>query len=105
MNYRTIPPPKILQNYVKYFWVLECKNPENAPTTFSAIVDGCPGAIIMRSREVTFFDESNKKLPGMMLYGQTVTPVKLSATGGFDAVGICFQPHALKSIFGIDADE
>lgn len=73
--------------------------------TFGAIVDGCPGAIIVQSENEAFCDERKKKLPEFLLYGQTIAPVKLSAAGDFNAIGICFQPHALKSIFGFDAHD
>src|SRR5688572_12522761 len=105
MNYKTILPPEHLRSFIKYFWLLENKSPDKVSKTFGAIVDGCPGAIILQPQNEAFCDEREKKLPGILLYGQTVTPVKLSTTGDFRAVGICFQPHALKSVFGFDADE
>ncbi|MEO8404867.1 MAG: AraC family transcriptional regulator [Chitinophagaceae bacterium] len=105
MHYQTFIPPDILKPYIKYFWALESNGPDNFPTTFSAIVDGCPGAIIVQSEKKSFSDEEDKKLPDIFLYGQTIRPVRLSAAGKFDAIGICFQPHALKSVFGLDAVE
>lgn len=105
MNYRTIPPPQNLSPYVKYFWTLESKSQETSFKTFGAIVDGSPGAIIVRKENEAFCDEQKRRLPGILLYGQTITPVKLKAAGNFNAIGICFQPHALKSIFGFDASE
>ncbi len=41
----------------------------------------------------------------LFLYGQTIKPVKFSTSGPLKAIGICFQPHALKAVFGFDADE
>ncbi|HZI26449.1 MAG TPA: helix-turn-helix domain-containing protein [Chryseolinea sp.] len=105
MNYRTVLPPENLKSFIKYFWVLESKSPDRVARTFGAIVDGCPGAIILQPQNEAFCDERKKKLPGILLYGQTITPVKLSTAGDFRAVGICFQPHALKSVFGFDANE
>ena len=105
MNYQAFTPPEMLRPFIKYFWSLESSGVDNSPKTFSAIVDGCPGAIIVRSDNEAFCDEGNKKLPGIFLYGQATGPVKLSSAGKFDAIGICFQPHALKSVFGVDAAE
>lgn len=47
----------------------------------------------------------DKILPNIFLYGQTVAPSSFSTAGKLGAIGICFQPHALKSIFGFDAGE
>jgi|SRR5688572_16783091 len=105
MKYQTFAPPEILKPFIKYFWALESTSVDNSAKTFGAIVDGCPGAILVRSENEAFCDEKNKKLPGIFLYGQTTTPVHLSTAGNFNAIGICFQPHALKSVFGMDADE
>jgi AraC-like DNA-binding protein len=105
MKYQTFTPPEILKPFIKYFWALESLNGNNSEKTFSAIVDGCPGAILLRTENEAFCDENKKKLPGIFLYGQATTPVQLSTAGNFNAIGICFQPHALKSVFGMDADD
>jgi AraC-like DNA-binding protein len=105
MHYQTFAPPEILKPFIKYFWALESTSIDNTSKTFGAIVDGCPGAIMLRSDNNAFCDEYEKKLPGIFLYGQTIRPIQLSATGNFKAIGIYFQPHALKSVFGLDADD
>lgn len=105
MKYQTFIPPDILKPFIKYFWALESMSNDNTQKTFGAIVDGCPGAILLRTENEAFCDENKKKLPGIFLYGQTTTPVQLSTAGTFSAIGICFQPHALKSVFGMDADD
>jgi AraC-like DNA-binding protein len=105
MNYKRILPPEHLRHFIKYFWVLEDENPHKVSKTFGAIVDGSPGAIILQPQNEAFCDERKKKLPGILLYGQAISPLKLITTGDFRAIGICFQPHALKSIFGFDADQ
>jgi AraC-like DNA-binding protein len=105
MNYQTIIPPDALKPFIKYFWVLESNGIDHAPKTFGAIVDGSPGVIMVQSEQEAFCDEQNKKLPDIFLYGQTTKPVSFTSAGRLNAVGICFQPHALKSVFGFDADE
>jgi AraC-like DNA-binding protein len=105
MNYQTFMPPEMLKPFIRYFWVLESRGADHTPKTFGAIVDGCPGAIMVQSEQEAFCDEQKKKLPEIFLYGQTVKPVKFSSAGKFNVIGICFQPHALKSVFGLDADE
>jgi len=102
---RTFAPPDHLQSVVKYFWAFESSGARDAEKTFSAIVDGCPGVIMVQAENDNFRDEQKKKLPEIFLYGQTAAPVRFSASGNVGAVGICFQPHALKSVFGMDAHE
>jgi AraC-like DNA-binding protein len=106
MNYRIILPPENLKPFVKYCWVLENNNTNNAPITFSPLADGCPGIIFQPTEKGTFFyPEENKQLPGIFLYGQTIQPAKMILSGNMNTVGIIFHPHALQSVFGIDAHE
>lgn len=106
MDYRIILPPENLRPFVKYFWVLENNSTDNAPVTFSPLADGCPGIMFQQPDKGTFFYPiENKELPGLFLYGQTIQPAKMILTGKLSTVGICLQPHALQSVFGIDAHE
>lgn len=107
MNYRIILPPENLRPFVKYFWVLENNNTtNNATITFSPLADGCPGIMFQPPEKGTFFyPEENKQLPGIFLYGQTIQPAKMILSGKMNTVGIIFHPHALPSVFGIDAHE
>ncbi|HZE86442.1 MAG TPA: DUF6597 domain-containing transcriptional factor [Puia sp.] len=105
MNYQTFTPPATLAPFIKYFWALESNAVDDSEKTFSAIPDGCPGVIMVQSEKEAFIMDNDKKLPNIFLYGQTVTPMSFSSAGRFGAIGICFQPHALKSIFGLDAGE
>ncbi len=105
MNYQKFAPPEQLKELVRYFWVLEDRDPNAVPKTFLAIADGSPGIIFHQSEKGKLFDQSQQALPDVILYGQTIEPVKFSTTGPFCAIGIYFYPHALKIIFGLDADE
>lgn len=105
MHYQTFAPPEHLKPFIKYFWALESEPVDNATKTFSAIPDGCPGVIMVQSEKEAFCMNHDKKLPNIFLYGQTVVPASFSSAGKLGAIGICFQPHALKSIFGLDAGE
>lgn len=105
MNYQSFTPPDVLKPFIRYFWTLESTGAHDQPKTFGAIVDGCPGVIMVRSEKEAFCDEQNKRLPEIFLYGQTLKPVSFTSAGNVNAVGICFQPHALKSVFGFDAGD
>ncbi|AEV99311.1 hypothetical protein A4D02_32435 [Niastella koreensis] len=106
MNYRIILPPENLKPFVRYFWVLENNGATDSTVTFSPLADGCPGIMYQQPDKGTFFlEEDNKKLASIFLYGQTIQPAKMVLTGKVSTVGICLQPHALQSVFGIDAHE
>ena len=106
MNYRIILPPENLKPFVRYFWVLENSGAADSTVTFSPLADGCPGIMYQQTDKGTFFlEEDNKQLASIFLYGQTIQPAKMVLTGKVNMVGICLQPHALQSVFGIDANE
>lgn len=68
------------------------------------MADGCPGLIFQQSASGTFYQE-NKELPDLLLYGQTTKYTELHVTGTICSIGVCCYPHALKSVFGLNADE
>jgi AraC-like DNA-binding protein len=105
MNYRIILPPQNLKPFVRYFWVLENDGSADSTVTFSPLADGCPGIMYQQPDKGTFFTEDNKQLASIFLYGQTIQPAKMVLTGKLNTVGICLQPNALQSVFGIDAHE
>lgn len=105
MQYQTFAPPEVLAPFIKYFWALQSDVNNGAEKTFSAIPDGSPGVIMVRSDKEAFCLNHDKKLPNIFLYGQTIAPASFSSAGKLGAIGVCFQPHALKSIFGLDANE
>lgn len=105
MNYQKFAPPEQLKELVRYFWVLEDRDADAVPKTFMAIADGSPGIIFHQSDKGKLLDPSQQALPDVILYGQTIEPVQFHTTGPFSAIGIYFYPHALKTIFGLDADE
>jgi AraC-like DNA-binding protein len=104
MQFRQIPPPEYLRDYIRFFWVLESNDTDVAAATFRTIADGCPGLIFQHQDQGILF-QNDKQLPGTILYGQATRHAALRINGCFDTIGIFFYPHALKSIFGLNADE
>ena len=105
MEYQLFSPPAILQPVVKYIWVLKNNTSDNFPATFTPLADGCPGIMFQQREKGQFYMEDKKELPDIFLYGQTIEPVKMYSTGPLETVGVCFHPHALQAVFGIDAHE
>lgn len=105
MDYRIISPPENLKPFVRYFWVLENNSHTDSIITFSPLADGSPGIMFQPPEKGTFYTEDNKQLPGILLYGQTIQPAKMILSGKLSTIGVCLQPHALRSVFGMDANE
>jgi AraC-like DNA-binding protein len=103
MNYKQFFPCEQLKPFVKYFWVLDSLEEVTANRCFQVIPDGLPGLIIQEKR--SFKDSEGNLLPQAFLYGQTTRNSHQVVYGNFKNIGVYFQPHALKAIFGIDAHE
>lgn len=104
MEYQKISPPEHLRAYVRYFWALESNGTAPAPKTFRTIADGSPGLIFQHSEQGSFY-QYDKKLPSVFLYGQTTTCTEIQSPSVFRAIGVYFEPHVLKSVFGFCASE
>jgi len=104
LKYEQIAPPDYLRNYVRYFYLLESENKQPAVYTFTTIADGGPG-VLFQPHTHGKYSQNGKLLPELFLYGQSTTHVETSLDGKFATIGILFYPHALKSVFGLDAHE
>lgn len=104
MHFQQIPPPEYLKPYVRYYWTLENPDRGDELKTFSAIADGCPGLIFQQLSGTNFYDQDEKKLPPCFLYGQATGHRELYTPQQFRQIGVYFQPHALRTVFGLDAD-
>jgi AraC-like DNA-binding protein len=105
MEFRKIQPPVFLKDYVQYFWTLSSDVADIKPKSLGPLADGFPGLIFQSSSKGIFFDQDNKKLPEVFLYGQTVTRTAIYLIGQFNVVAVTFFPHTLKSVFGFHASE
>lgn len=70
---------------------------------FRIIADGSPG-LIFQNGPAGLFEQNKKVMPNVLLYGQATTHAEISI-GKSTMIGICFFPAALKSIFGLNANE
>ena len=104
MNYQQIYPTETLRKHVRYFWTLEDDSLDFSGKTFKIMSDGLPG-LIFQENQKSFLNKYNQELPQLFIYGQTTRYTEQKTTGSFRNIGVYFQPTALKSIFGIDANE
>lgn len=105
MDFQILPPPDFLKHYIHYFWVWKNVGTESSPQVFRPVADGCPGLIFQATDNDVFRNSDGQRYSPLFVYGQTVRHRELHAQGDFRVWGICFKPHALKSLFGLDADE
>lgn len=101
---QTYPVPQ-LADYVQYFWTLESISRPELPQVLGPLADGCPGLIFQPKSEGVFYDQRQQELHEVFLYGQTLTRTSINLVGRFKTTGVSFKPHALKSLFGFDANE
>jgi len=100
-----IAPPVFLKNYVRYLWRLDQNSLKTSSATFRIFADGCPGLLFNQSETSVIYQNNEKLLPPIFLYGQATRHNELNLTGNLSIIGAFFYPNALKSIFGFDAVE
>ena len=105
MHYETIQPPVHLRGHVRFFWTLESHGTNPTPKTFGPIADGCPGIIFQHAHKGIFYDQQQKRLPEIFLFGQTTKHMQLHTTGNLHAIGVYLYPTALNAVFGLNAFE
>jgi len=102
MDYKKIVPPQLLQPYVQFFWTMDQPDTTVPSTILNPFADGCPGLMFHESI-IPFKNDSKGVLPTVLLHGQTVQPVNIYMAGAFRAIGVCFAPNVIKTLFRIDA--
>lgn len=104
IKYKQIQPATRLQPYIRYFGILEDDNFCDETKTFKVIADGCPG-LIFQENPNCFLDKNKYKLPQLFIHGLTASNSHKTTKGNYRNICVYFQPNAIKSIFGIDANE
>ena len=105
MQYCQYEPPTCLSAYVRCFWTMESAVINRTPQSFGPLVDGCPGLLFQRADEGRFYDQDGTPMPELFTYGQTIKRTAIYLIGRFRTLGVCFQPHSLPSLFGLNACE
>lgn len=101
-----IEPSIMLKKYVKCIWHSCSDTSKRELSTYKILADGAPGLIFHHDNgNSTIFEKDGSKLPISFIYGQGTKPCYNMDEGNSFLFGINFQPTALKTLFGIDADE
>lgn len=104
MHYQEIIPIKELQQYVRYFWLLEDTPTNNQPQHFKILPDALP-ALIFQDQPNQFFDQDDQAMPQLYVYGQFTHHSEHKVSGAFRIIGAYLEPTALKTLFHLDAFE
>ncbi|MGB5819756.1 MAG: AraC family transcriptional regulator [Saonia sp.] len=105
MELNTIEPPIKIKKYVKYFWHSRLDISRQRFSTYKILADVSPGIIFHHDNgNSTIFEENGVQLPNVFIYGPGTKPCHNIEKGNSFLFGICFQPTALKTLLGIDAD-
>lgn len=102
MKFQQFSPPDYLKDYVRYFWTLESDADRDGLRHFRTIADGCPGLIFQHGDQGRF-RQQGKWLDDAFVFGQTTRYAEIALSGRFNTVGVYFHPHALSTVFGLEA--
>lgn len=103
MDVLTLNPPESLETYIKHLSFIETKGAGMPEKILVPVVDGCPGIIIQNDDYGTLFRQE-KKLPSAFLFGQSTRCSELKLHGEFQAMCVYLQPHAIGSLFHLNAE-
>jgi len=104
MRYQEILPAPALQEYIRYFWILECDDKQEGLRQFKILPDGIP-ALIYQDLPNFFRDAQQQMPPQLYVYGPFTTYTDQWIEGAFRIIGVYLEPTALKALFKLDASE
>ncbi len=87
-----------LRPFVKAVFYLEKADKER----LRFFADGFPGIVFLRTEAPAFMLPKGKPLTPFFIYGQTIHPLELEMTGGYQMLVFQLQPFAVRAIFGVN---
>lgn len=106
MEYRIVPPPPALKNYVRYFWTLRCSRAERVQQVLKLMADRYPRLIIQHLEGHSAISaQGGEVLPGAFLGGVTTRQTAYAIRGFYVHTGVSFSPHGLYRLFGVNATQ
>ncbi len=100
VRHEIISPDAILRSHIRYFWTLQVARNITGQQPVRTFVDDSSGIVIEFELGHTAYIPRRT-----MVYGQTTSPTENRNNPSFFALGVLFQPLAIKELFGIDAHE
>lgn len=104
MNHLQLLPCPELQPYVCRFIEIGSQAGWDNPQSFRIFADGNPGLVFQENPD-SFSGNAGELLPQLFVYGSATRSTYKTAISHYRNVVVSFQPHALRSIFGLNASE
>ncbi len=106
MEYKIIPPPPLLADYVRLFWYLEFNPTQTKPFVHHSFAHHCCEVIFCYKGQFKFQSAfENEKTLCCGIYGQTQGISKVTSDTDFGIFGFYLYPYALVQLFGLPANE
>lgn len=107
-QFAILPPPAILKNDIECVRIAEHSGEEAVSIKISPT--GLPGIVFHQSNgqaaleQIITHSGRRSSPPPLFLYGPVIEPsVMIYKRGSFTTIQVIFKPHALKTLFGINA--
>lgn len=91
-----IRPSVWLQQYVRYYWILNCDEKQDI-LTFPI---GCPQLIFHR-RARFYIPELESEQARFSISGQVNFPARIQSSGNVETIVVVFYPHSIGAMFNI----
>lgn len=103
MKYTVINPSANLQNYIRFFWVLE----SDEPYTHYSLASVCPELLFHYDGQFEELLKNDKKEKSFTagIHAQTFSPRKFHIDKGFGIFGAYLYPHTIPLLFNLPARE
>ncbi|WP_337959684.1 MULTISPECIES: DUF6597 domain-containing transcriptional factor [Bacteroides] len=95
-DFKFYKPCKLLQPYVRYYWVFKSNQPQNT-LTFPI---GCP-QIIFHKQMPLYIPELNTFQDRLAISGQVNFPSHLYANGNVEMIVVVFHPHTMSMFLNL----
>ena len=95
-DFKFYKPCKLLQPYVRYYWVFKSNQPQNT-LTFPI---GCP-QIIFHKQMPLYIPELNTSQDRLAISGQVNFPSHLYANGNVEMIVVVFHPHTMSMFLNL----
>jgi AraC-like DNA-binding protein len=106
MEYKRYLPPGELKSYVRYFWSYHSMKSNASKLRIESFADRFPRLIFQDLKDFEALQTTtNTLLPACYISGVDTLPSTSVMDGRFSHFGISFYPHALHTLFKIDASE
>jgi AraC-like DNA-binding protein len=107
MNYYTIPPPPVLAQYVRCFWVYEGEASPEEPYVYRGYADGCCELVFHYSSPFDLVNKDETPEPSIAagIHAQTRKYTRWIVDRNWGIFGCYIYPFAIPRLFGFPATD